>query len=115
MLRQTFITLTLLLCMSSCSLIYKAPITQGVQTSTSNISKGETKQSVIEKLGKLLIQTDSPNQLIYVHSQRIGHQPTEGTTVTIIFDQHSKVEKVEIRKFKNTNEEKTPVFSATNN
>jgi outer membrane protein assembly factor BamE (lipoprotein component of BamABCDE complex) len=113
MLRQTFITLTLLLCLSSCSLIYKAPINQGVQISSSSITKGETKQAVINKLGTPLIQTDSPNQLIYAHSQRVGHHPTEGATVTITFDQQNKVATVETHRFKSTNENKTPVFSAT--
>jgi len=99
MLRQIIFSITLLVCVSSCSIIYTPPVSQGTNfTAVKDIKEkliGKTRNQIYAELGKPMLEIDTPDQIIYVHSTRTGHHPTQVQQLVITLT-HDKAADVKI-------------------
>ena len=88
MIRQSLFLISFTL-LAGCQLIYQKTIHQGVQVDPSDyqkISKGMSKQQVINTLGAPVIENINPDRLVYVNSIKPAHKPTTSQHVTITFN-----------------------------
>ena len=83
--RRQLCVLAAVLSLCGCHLIYQPPLNQGVQFDSLKIKKGMSKQEVLHTLGHPLLENPPHNQLVYVHSTRIGHDPAFSQQLIVHF------------------------------